>query len=96
MLEQLQNLDIKSKPANNTTGLSLPGFAGPASKSALDFSNLKIRYLKIDMDDLSSVADLERIETKAIRNEGVYILGKKEFIFMDKIFILVNYMEESE
>ena len=46
------------------------------------------------MDELPDIAELEKIETRAIHNEGCYILSKKEFLFMDKVLILVQYLEE--
>lgn len=89
------NLDIKTKGV--TTPLdaaSLPNFM-PSNKQGLDFKKLRVRYLKLDMDDLADISELEKIETKSIRNEGCYVMAKKEFIFMDRIFILVQYLEEA-
>src|SRR6202012_2505952 len=56
----------------------------------------RVRYQSFDMRDLGDLAELERIETMAWRNQGVYILERKNYTFMDKMYFLVQYIEESE
>lgn len=73
--------------------VSIPGF-GPAVPGDINPAKFSIRYLKIDMDDPGAVTELEILETKSIRNEGVFILNKDKFTFMDKYFLIVSYMEE--
>lgn len=73
--------------------VTIPGF-GPPSPGDVDFKKYKVRYSKIDMDDPSSVAELEILETKTFRNEGIFILTKDKFVFMDKYFLVVSYLEE--
>lgn len=74
---------------------TMPGLIPKPDPGALDFNKLVVRYAKLDMDELSDITELEKIETKAYRNQGVYVLSKKEFTFMDKMFILIGYMEEA-
>lgn len=70
---------------------SMPGVL-PA-KVINEMKKYRVRYQKFNLDDLADVAELEKIETKGVRDEGVFIMSKKDFIFMDKIFMLVNYLE---
>jgi hypothetical protein len=84
--QQLQGL-TKSDP------ISLPGFGPSTPGEGFDPQKYKVRYAKIDFDDLGSIAELEILETRAIRNEGVFVLSKDRFVFMDKCFILVSYLE---
>jgi hypothetical protein len=73
--------------------VTIPGF-GPAAQSEFDPTKFKVRWIKIDFDDVSSLAELEILETKALRNEGTYILSKDKFVFMDKYFMIVSYLEQ--
>jgi hypothetical protein len=92
-MENLQNLDIKTRgSASPLQASAVPGFIPSSKNNNLD--KFRVRYKKIDMNEPVDVAELEKIETKAIHNEGCYVLSKKEFVFMDKILILVQYLEE--
>ncbi len=73
--------------------VSIPGF-GPAAPGEVDLKKYKVRYLKIDMDDVASVTELEILETAALRNDGIFILNKDKFVFMDKYFFVVSYLEQ--
>jgi hypothetical protein len=74
--------------------VSLPGF-GPANQAdTFNPDKYRVRYSKIDFDDPGSIAELEILETRAIRNKGVFILTKEKFNFMDRCFLLVSYLEE--
>lgn len=74
--------------------LTLPGFI-PAEKAEVDLKKCSVRYLKADLDSAEGRTDLEHLETRAIRGDGVYILNKDKFTFMDKYFMIVAYMEEN-
>jgi len=92
-MESLQNLDIKTKgSATPLSASAVPGFL-PSNKNG-NLNKFRVRYQKLNMDELPDIAELEKIETRAIHNEGCYILSKKEFLFMDKVLILVQYLEE--
>lgn len=93
-MSNLQNLDLKSKGSTSPLEMSsIPGLVSKG-KSEIDYKKFRVRYLKLNMDELSDIAELEKIETSAIHNAGVFVWSKKEFIFMDKIFILIQYLEE--
>lgn len=69
----------------------MPGVVPP--KIVNEMNKYRVRYQKFNLDDLADIAELEKIETKGVRGDGVFVLSKKDFIFMDKIFMLVNYLE---
>lgn len=94
MPDPLSNLDAGKKGSiSKIDPVTIPGFV-PDSNKAFDASKHRVRYSKIDLDDLGSIAELEILETKALRNDGVYILNKEKFPFMDKVFIIVQYIEK--
>lgn len=74
--------------------VSIPGFGPqPPQPGGFDPMKFKVKYAKIDFDDLGSITTLEILETRAIRNDGVFILSKEKFNFMDKCFLIVGYLE---
>lgn len=93
----LDNLDITKLKGSATpmTMDSLPGLLSP-NKDVWNPKKFRVRYQKLNMDELSDITELECLETRAIRDEGVYVMSKKEFLFMDKVFILVQYMEKDD
>lgn len=93
MPDPLSNLEAgKRGTVSKIDPVTLPGFV-PDSNKTFEAEKHRVRYSKIDMDDLGSIAELEILETRALRNQGVYILSKEKFTFMDKIFLLVQYIE---
>lgn len=69
-----------------------PGF-GPKKIDESDFNNYRVRYAQIDMMDPGSRAELEIIETRAIKNQGIVVLTKDTFTFMDKYYMVISYLE---
>jgi hypothetical protein len=96
MLDTLTNLDASSMRGKATPldPASIPGFIPRVGSDGFDPNKFRIRYLKLDLDELGDITELERLETKAIRNQGIFILSKDRFNFMDKIFILVQFLEK--
>jgi hypothetical protein len=43
--------------------------------------------------DPGSRAELEIIETKAVKGQGIIILTKDKFTFMDKYYMVVSYLQ---
>ena len=94
MPDPLSNLDASKGGVSKIDPVTIPGFV-PDQNKAFDAQKHRIRYSKIDLDDPGSIAELEILETKALRNEGVYVLSKERFNFMDKMFIVVQYIEKT-
>lgn len=95
MNDPFSNLNVSSgKGISKIDPVSIPGFGPANQQGALDMKKHRIRYSKIDLDDPGSIAELEILETRAIRNEGIYIIGKEKFPFMDKVMIVVQYLEK--
>ncbi len=82
------------KLGGNTSPMDFAGLPGMVPSKAVNvLKAYRVRYQKFNLDDLADIAELERIETKALRDEGIYLVNSKDFIFMDKIFVLVKYYE---
>jgi len=71
--------------------LELPGFTG--GKTGFDPLKYKVKYAKIDLDDVASRAELEILETKGLTGTDIVVLSKSSFTFMDKYFIIITYLE---
>jgi hypothetical protein len=69
-----------------------PGF-GPKKIDENDLSNYRVKYAMVDLMDPGSRAELEIIETKAVKGQGVIVLTKDKYSFMDKFFIVISYLE---
>lgn len=76
--------------------IALPGF-GPAQQGAgLNLDDYRVRYIKLDMDDPGSVAEAEIIETRGLAGIDIVVLNKDKFTFMDKYFLIIQYLEKKE
>src|SRR5437879_1579065 len=99
ILDNIGNLDV-TKSANIGPRVSkidpatIPGFI-PAAKGNFDPARWRVRYQRLDIQEPSDIVELETIENKAIRNRGIYVLSKERFVFMDKILMLIQYLEET-
>ena len=81
-------------PVNNEN--PLPGIMRKTGNSEKEFyARCKVRYQTFDMRDPLDIAELERIETRALRGDGIFITDYKNYIFMDKMYYLVKYIEEA-
>lgn len=95
MIPNLENLDgtlLKKLSAEGNLDLStLPGML--PSKGKPNNGDFRVRYQNLCVREPGDIAELERLETKALRNEGVYVMDKKEYVFMDQMWILIRYIE---
>jgi hypothetical protein len=73
-----------------TEDISLPGLI----KSVKGKENYKVRYLKVNLDDPGSLAELEIIETRGLQGDEIVLLGKEKYNFMDKYYIVLQYLEK--
>lgn len=99
MIDGLQNLNIDTKVGATVSKLdpgSIPGFAPKGGSSGWDPLKWRVKYKRINVQNEDDVSELERIETAAIRGDGVYTMSKERFVFMDQILILLQYMERIE
>lgn len=74
---------------------SIPGMTG-RQVQGFDASKYSVKYFKADLEDLGDLTMLQEIETKGIRGDKVLILNRDKFTFMDKYFVIVQYMEKNE
>jgi hypothetical protein len=73
---------------------SIPGFSGQSSVGEFNPKDYCVRYLKADLDDPSQVTELQDLETRGIRGEGIILVSRKEFIFQSNVYMLVTYYEK--
>lgn len=95
----LGNLDGTSLKEAGTVAITkdtpLPGM-GRGRAPILDPKRQRVRYDSFNMREPLDLEKLEKIETKAWRNEGIYILDIKDYTWMDTMFYLVKYIEDIE
>jgi hypothetical protein len=72
----------------------MPSFGGSQNVGEYDPKKYVVKYYKADLDDPEQRLMLSELETNGIRNEGIVLLKKDNFVFMDKFFIVVQYMEK--
>jgi hypothetical protein len=99
MKNPLSNLDVS--PSKGIDGgnqaVTIPGLlAAAASSGSGSLMDYRVRYQRINIEDLGDLAELEKLETMAIQNRGVYILGKEKFTIQatGTIILLLNYLEK--
>ena len=71
--------------------LSMPGISNMTSDSVKGYV---VKFFKADIDDLEDVTMLQEIETRGLQGKDVVILEHDKFVFMERYFILVKYMEK--
>lgn len=71
--------------------INLPGF-GPAPKNSMD--KYAVRYCKANLDEIDQRMELEGIETRGLKGEEIVIIQRQNFTFMDKMFIVLTYLEK--
>lgn len=87
------NLDTSRAPSvSKIDPVTIPGFV--PSKPGFEADKHRVRYLKVDLDDLAALSELEILETKVLQGRDVYVLDKTKYSFMDKMYILVQYVEK--
>lgn len=95
MAKKQVDLDRILNPNVPATDRGVPSLTGSAS-AANPMEGMRVRIVKFNLNDQTEIAELEKLETRAIRGEGVYILSQKDFVFMDNMFIMVKYLEDDD
>lgn len=71
----------------------MPQIGPKAAGAGADPKKYNIKYIKADMDDITQMLELQLIETRGIRGDGVLLLSFDKMTFMDRYFIILKYME---
>lgn len=71
--------------------IGLPSF-GPSLR--IDPKKYIVKYLKVCVDDLTALCELELLETRGLEGKDTVILSRNTFDFMGKYYVVVNYMEK--
>lgn len=71
--------------------IGLPSM-GPSLR--IDPKKYAIRYMKVCIDNVEKLAELEILETRGLEGKDILILSREKYNFMDKYYVVVNYMEK--
>ena len=93
---QLDALNSFSTGAGTTPldPASLPNFT--PTKNGNGMKDYRVRYLIANINNPGDVSELEKIETKVLRGENVFVLDKKNYIFMDNMYFVLQYVEKAD
>ena len=78
-----------TEPLTNT---NYPGLIPKRQQE--NYNNFRVRYQKFNICVPEDITMLEDLETKSLRGQKIYVMGKKDFVFMDQMYILVHYLED--
>lgn len=83
-------------PAMMINEFKVPAMADGLRNGPADLVGYQVKYCKADMDDLTETSALQEIETRGLNPNGnVVLLNRDKFTFMDKYFIVLQYMERA-
>ena len=91
-IENLNGSALKGS-VENVTFDSLPGLL-PKKTEKFDIKEYHVRYGKFNIGNDDEMGILERIETRALHGDGIVVLSKKDFVFMDQMFMMIQYLEK--
>lgn len=81
-------------PGINVQEFSLPPMADKL-KNKNEYSNYSVKYIKANMDEMGDMGALQEILTRSINGSGdIVVLSRDKFAFMDKMFLIVEYLEK--
>lgn len=65
---------------------------GPSLR--IDPKKYVVRWMKVCIDNVEKLQELELLETRGMEGKDILILSREKFNFMDKYYVVVNYMEK--
>ena len=69
---------------------------GDKLKNKSNGDGYTVKYFKADMDDVVEMAELSMIVTKSIQSDGdIILLSKDKYTFLERMFLVVEYMERN-
>ena len=81
---------------DNVRELTMPNFSGESMNKKVDSKSYRVRYLKVDLDDPSGIGQLESIMTKGLDGDEIVLGLTERYVFQDRIFILLQYLEKRQ
>lgn len=78
--------------AKNVTNEDMPGVI-PKKVAGMDPEKMNVRYQRLNLTNPGDLTELERIETRAIRNKGIYVMSRNTYTFTDQMFMVIGYIE---
>lgn len=89
---EIDPLTLRKASTEPLTNTNFPGLIPKRQQE--NYNNVRVRYQKFNIGVPEDVAKLEDLETKALRGQKIYVIGKKDFVFMDQMYIMVHYLED--
>lgn len=84
-------------PGIMTEEFNLPAIAdGLSNTLGKNLENYSVKYFKADMDDVSDVLELQNIETRALRGTDIVLLKSDKYTFLERYFIIIQYLEKNQ
>lgn len=74
--------------------MTLPDFLGKSTNLAVSSKTYRVRYLKADLGDPTQLGELESLMTRGMDGEDIVLSASEKFIFQDRFFIVVTYLEK--
>lgn len=74
--------------------LGIPGMTSKLDQG-IDLKDYSVKYFKADLDKDEDRSFLQDIETRGVRGDGVAILTRDKMSFMDKYFLVIQYLEKT-
>jgi hypothetical protein len=73
----------------------MPGMSSKLTGNKV-MQNYSVKYMKADLDDMGQMAVLEEVETRAIRGDDIVLVEKSNYVFLERYFIILKYLEKTE
>lgn len=77
------------------TEFSMPSMTGGSSESKI-YDKYSVKYLKANLDEPAEVIQFQNIETQGLRGDDIVILTKDKYVFMDKYYVVMQYLEKND
>lgn len=91
---EIPSSPVKVVPNAPSQDDGMPGMIQGLVQSGTDINKYEIRYAKVDLDDIGGRTEVEIIKTRSLRGDGIILLSEDKFTFMDKYFLIIQYLEE--
>lgn len=84
------------KEGTPVTEFNVPSMVGQTLDPSKIYEKYSVKYKKFNLDEPADVIELQNIETTGLRGEDIVVLKKDTFPFMDKFFVVIQYLEKNE
>lgn len=83
-----------SMPGMNIEEIAMPGPGSKTGGGNINPEDYRVRYFKADIDDPTSIGELELIETEALLGKTKILLSKDKYSFQSTFYIVITFLEK--